>query len=236
MSKKPIGIIAAMPQEVKTLTACVDNPQTAAVAGMDLVSGTINAVPVVIMRCGIGKVNAAIGTTLMIEHYQPSAIINTGSAGGINNRLDIGDVVIASNVTHHDVDISIFGYAAGQMAQMPENYPCDAGLVDLTQQAASAFTNAVVHHGQIVSGDQFIADSTRFAAIKTTFPEALAVEMEAAAIAQTCYRFAVPFVVIRAISDLADEQASVSFAEFIEQAAQYSADMVIRLINLIREQ
>ncbi len=215
----PIGIIGAMPQEVKTLTACVDNPQTTTVAGMDLVSGTMNTIPVVIMLCGIGKVNATIGTTLMIEHYQPSAIVNTGSAGGIGDRLGIGDVVIGSNVTHHDVDITAFGYSAGQMAQMPENYPCDAGLIGLAQQAAGAFTDAVVHHGQIVSGDQFVADSTRFAAIKATFPGALAVEMEAAAIAQTCYRFGVPFVVIRAISDLANEQA-----------------MVMRLINLIQEE
>lgn len=231
MNNTPIGIIGAMPQEVKTLSEYLDNSQPTEVAGITLLSGTISDVPVVVMQSGIGKVNATLATTLMIERYQPSAIINTGSAGGIGEGLAVGDVVIGDNVTHHDVDVTAFGYVAGQMADMPENYPCDEYLIRLARQAATAFPNANIHHGQIVSGDQFIADSSRFVAIKSTFPTALAVEMEAAAIAQTCYRFGVPFVVVRAISDLANEQASVSFDQFIEQAGKHSAHMVISLLH-----
>lgn len=230
MNNKPIGIIGAMPQEVKNLTARLDNPQTTEIANIMLTYGELNHTPVVIVQCGIGKVNATIATTLMIERYQPQAIINTGSAGGIGDGLAVGDVVIGDNVTHHDVDVTAFGYVAGQMAGMPENYPCDAHLVKLAKQAATTFPNANIHHGQIVSGDQFIADSSRFTAIKKAFPTAYAVEMEAAAIAQTCYRFDMPFVVVRAISDLANEQASVSFDEFIEQAGKHSADMVMQII------
>lgn len=232
---KPIGIIGAMLQEVKTLTARLDNPQATEIAGITLTRGELNHTPVVIVQCGIGKVNATIATTLLIERYQPTAIINTGSAGGIGEQLKVGDVVIGNNVTHHDIDVTAFGYVAGQMAGMPKNYPCDTQLVGLAKQAATTFPNANIHHGQIVSGDQFIADSSRFAAIKNDFPTALAVEMEAAAIAQTCYRFDVPFVVIRAISDLANEQASVSFDDFIEQAGKHSADMVVKLLQSVSE-
>lgn len=231
MNEQPIGIIGAMPQEVKTLCECLENPQTTEIAGMTLVSGKLNDIAVVVMQSGIGKVNATIATTLLIQRFTPKAIINTGSAGGIGEQLSIGDVVIGDSVTHHDVDVTAFGYTVGQMAGMPENYPCDTRLVDLAKQAATTFPNAKIHSGQIVSGDQFIADSSRFSAIKKDFPTALAVEMEAAAIAQTCYRFDVPFVVVRAISDLANEQASVSFDEFIEQAGRHSADMVRAIIK-----
>ncbi len=235
MNKKPIGIIGAMPQEIKVLTEKLVNQEVTEIAGMTLCSGLLNDVPVVVMQSGIGKVNATIATTLLIERFSPKAIINTGSAGGIDENLAVGDVVIGDNVTHHDVDITAFGYVLGQMAQMPENYPCDNTLVMLAKEASQLFPNAHIHDGQIVSGDQFIADNALFSHIKTTFPKALAVEMEAAAIAQTCYRFEVPFVVIRAISDLANEQASVSFDQFIEQAGKHSAKMVQNLITLMSE-
>lgn len=235
MNDKPIGIIGAMPQEVKTLTKRLETAKTTEIAGMTLVSGTLNGTAVVVMQSGIGKVNAAVATTLMISRYQPTAIINTGSAGGISDGLAVGDVVIGQDVTHHDVDVAAFGYAVGQMPGMPESYPGDSRLLALATQAATSFPAAAIHCGQIVSGDQFIASSSRFAAIKTAFPQALAVEMEAAAIAQTCYRFAIPFVVVRAISDLADEQASLSFDEFIEQASKHSADMVVRLVGKLAE-
>lgn len=231
----PIGIIGAMPQEVQTLTEQLSDVKTIRIAGMTLTEGVLNGVTVVVMQCGIGKVNATVGATLMLTRYQPKSIINTGSAGGISTSLSVGDVVIGDTVTHHDVDVTAFGYIAGQMAQMPENYPCDSRLVASARQAAAAFPKAAIHHGQIVSGDQFIADNTRFSAIQSTFPSALAVEMEAAAIAQTCYRFGVPFVVIRTISDLADESASVSFDSFIEQAGKHSAEMVIALVKQLSE-
>lgn len=235
MDNNPIGIIGAMPQEVKTLTERLANPQTTEIAGMTLISGSLEQVPVVVMQSGIGKVNATVATTLMIERYQPRAIINTGSAGGLGKGLAVGDVVIGNKVAHHDVDVTAFGYATGQMAGMPENYPCDSRLVDFAKHAATTFPDATIHCGQIVSGDQFIADASRFATIKSAFPTALAVEMEAAAIAQTCYRFKTPFVVVRAISDLANEQASVSFDEFIEQAGKHSAEMVINVLKAMRE-
>ncbi len=226
----PIGIIGAMPQEVELLIANLENKQVTKIANFNLYHGLINNVPVVVMQSGIGKVNATIATTLLIEKFNPKTIINTGSAGGLGDNLAVGDVVIGTNVAHHDVDVTAFGYKIGQMAQMPVDYPCDKKLIEVAEQASQAFNNANIHQGLIVSGDQFIASAEQFAQIKQNFPSVLAVEMEACAIAQTCYQFNVPFVVIRAISDLANEQASISFDEFIELAGKQSAEMVINLL------
>ncbi|PID64723.1 MAG: 5'-methylthioadenosine/S-adenosylhomocysteine nucleosidase [Gammaproteobacteria bacterium] len=229
----PIGIIGAMPQEVKTLTEYLTDKKTTAIAGMMLYSGSINGVSVVVMQSGIGKVNATIATTLLIERFSPKAIINTGSAGGIGQGLSVGDVVIGNSVAHHDVDVTAFGYQMGQMAQMPADYVSDKHLLSVAEQASHHFTDATVHKGLIVSGDQFIADSERFSIIKKHFPNALSVEMEASAIAQTCYRFEIPFVVIRAISDLANAKASISFDEFIEHAGKQSAEMIMAMLPKI---
>ncbi len=227
----PIGIIGAMPQEVELLIASLDNKQVTKIANFNLYHGLINNVPVVVMQSGIGKVNATIATTLLIEKFNPQAIINTGSAGGLGDNLAVGDVVIGTNVAHHDVDVTAFGYQIGQMAQMPIDYPCDKKLIEVAEQASKQInSDKTIHQGLIVSGDQFIASSEQFAQIKQNFPSVLAVEMEACAIAQTCYQFNVPFVVIRAISDLANEQASFSFDEFIELAGKQSAEMVIKLL------
>ncbi|PID63007.1 MAG: 5'-methylthioadenosine/S-adenosylhomocysteine nucleosidase [Gammaproteobacteria bacterium] len=230
----PIAVIGAMPQEVNALTLQLTNRETLTTAGVVMHHGQLNGQPVVVTQSGIGKVNASIATTLVIEHFAPRAVINTGSAGGIGKGLMVGDIVIGDSVAHHDVDVTAFGYQMGQMADMPAGYPSDSQLINIAKSSAKAFPNAYIHRGQIVSGDQFIATSERFAAIKKHFPKALAVEMEAAAIAQTCYRFATPFVVVRAISDLANEQAEQSFDEFIEQAGRHSAAMVSAMIADLR--
>ncbi|PIE42274.1 MAG: 5'-methylthioadenosine/S-adenosylhomocysteine nucleosidase [Gammaproteobacteria bacterium] len=227
----PIAIIGAMPQEITTLSEHMTQTETLTTAGMTLYNGFINNVSVVVMQCGIGKVNATIGTTLLIERFAPRAVVNTGSAGGIGTNLHVGDIVIGQSLAHHDVDITTFGYAMGQMAQMPIEYPCDQSLIKAARQATETFSDIVIHYGQIVSGDQFIADNEHFTAIRKNFPNALAVEMEAAAIAQTCYRFDIPFVVIRAISDLANETAAISFDQFIIEAGKRSAEMVISFLK-----
>ncbi|PIE46829.1 MAG: 5'-methylthioadenosine/S-adenosylhomocysteine nucleosidase [Gammaproteobacteria bacterium] len=228
---QPVAIIGAMPQEVAILTDKLTNAKTTEVAEVKIHSGKINSVPVVVLQSGIGKVNATIATALVIERFAPKAVINTGSAGGVGKDLAVGDIVVGTAVAHHDVDVTAFGYKHGQMAGMPAQYESDVALVSIMQRASKAFANANIHQGQIISGDQFIASSEKFDTIKQHFPQAQAVEMEAAAIAQTCYRFGVPFVVVRAISDLANEQASVSFDAFIEQAGKHSAQMVISAIS-----
>lgn len=229
-----IAVIGAMAQEVEILIESMINLQTIEIAGVQIYSGIIADQEVLVLQSGIGKVNATIATTLVIERFTPNTIINTGSAGGISNLLTVGDVVIGTSVTHHDVDVTAFGYKIGQMAQMPEKYESNKDLIKLITVASKSFGEAQVHLGQIVSGDQFVSNANQFETIKNHFPNALAVEMEAAAIAQTCYQFKVPFVVVRAISDLADEQASISFDEFIKQAGKKSAEMVIQTIRLLK--
>lgn len=230
----PIAIIGAMPQEVSTLSARLEAMTTNEAAGVVIYSGLLDGVPVVVTQSGIGKVNATIATALVIERFSPRMVINTGSAGGIGDGLAVGDVIIGHRVAHHDVDVTAFGYQMGQMAQMPVDYPSDDRLIAVAQDCAKVFPNATVHSGQIVSGDQFVADTQRFNTIRTWFPQAVAVEMEAAAIAQTCYQFDLPFVVIRAVSDLANEDASISFDEFVEQAGKHSAEMVIAMVSSMR--
>ncbi len=218
-----IAIIGAMLEEIKILTEQMQSVTITEIAGVKMYAGTLNNTPVVVVQSGIGKVNATIATTLVIEHFAPQYVINTGSAGGIGGdihpQLAVGDIVIGTAIAHHDVDVTAFGYHIGQMAQMPIDYPCDEYLIAVAQKNSETSTHISsqttsrtnVYQGQIVSGDQFIASAEHFLTIKKNFPCAVAVEMEACAIAQTCYRFNVPFIIIRAISDLANEKATISF-------------------------
>lgn len=231
---RPIGIVGAMKPEVDLLINDLEAPNEAIIAGIRFVSGTLCGKPVVIMQCGIGKVNAAIGTTLLIAHYAVSAVINTGVAGGLGKTLSIGDIVIGETIVHHDVDVTAFGHDIGQIPDLPAAYPCNPFFIKAMEKASKTLTAVKTHKGQIVSGDVFVNQSSVFEQIKSHFPEALAVEMEAAAIAQTCYRFETPVVIIRAISDLADQQASTSFETFLHVAAKRSANLISTLLDTIK--
>lgn len=227
----PIAIIAAMPQELAVLRATLEEAREERLFGISCQRGRIGTVEVVLALSGIGKVNAAFSTTLVIDRFAPRAVINTGSAGGLGTGIALGDVVIGDSVRHHDVDLSAFGHPLGQIPDLPPAYPADPTLVAQAALAARGFAGATVHQGLVVSGDRFIHGSADTTRIRKAFPSALACEMEAAALAQICHLCAVPFVVIRAISDHADEQADTNFEAFIEYAAQQSAAMVCRLLE-----
>lgn len=231
MENNATAIIGAMAQEVALLQKAMTNCEETKLAGTTIYQGSLEGKPVVLMQCGIGKVNAAIGTAILLNHFHATSVINTGSAGALSDELQVGDVVIADKLLHHDVDVTAFGYTIGQMAQMPEYYMADTQLVNSALNAAHTFPHANVHSGLITSGDQFIHSESVRKHIKQLFPSALAVEMEAAAIAQVCYRFDVPFVIIRAISDNANGDADVSFDQFLEMAAKHSAAMVRSLLT-----
>ena len=151
----------------------------------------------------------------------------------MGSGLKVGDVVIGTQTAHHDVDVTAFGYAIGHVPRMPARFESDPALCAAAEKAAAAFEHAAVHRGLIVSGDQFVHSSESVAEVRRHFPDAQAVEMEAAAIAQSCHRFGVPFVVIRAISDLADEEADTSFETFLKTASVHSAQMVLQLIEAL---
>ncbi|MCA5921743.1 5'-methylthioadenosine/S-adenosylhomocysteine nucleosidase [Pectobacterium brasiliense] len=220
-----VGIIGAMEQEVTLLRDRIESRQTFQRAGCEIYTGQINGVDVALLKSGIGKVSAALGTTLLLEHSKPDVVINTGSAGGLAPTLNVGDIVVSDEVRYHDADVTAFGYEPGQMAGCPAAFLADEKLITLAQAViAELQLNAV--RGLVVSGDAFINGAEPLARIRTTFPKAIAVEMEATAIAHVCHQFAVPFVVVRAISDVADKASHLSFDEFLSVAAQQSTRMV----------
>lgn len=226
-----IGIIGAMQAEIEYLkNQLIDLKMHQFGQAFTIYTGTIGRKEIILSLSGIGKVNAAIASTLVIEHFRPDCVINTGSAGGVGVGLKIGDVVIGEEVAHHDVDVTAFGYQYGQVPQQPERYHSEPKLIQAALSAATAFSNANIHHGLIVSGDAFVHSQEKIASIRTHFADVQAIEMEAAAIAQVCHQFNLPFVIVRAISDSAEESASISFDEFLVQAAKHSAQMVLQLM------
>lgn len=225
-----VALIGAMLPEIALLKDSLTDLRNERIADFDIYCGQYAGKNVVLALSGIGKVNAALTSALVLQQHRPDFVINTGSAGGLGNGLKVGDVVIGTQTAHHDVDVTVFGYAIGHVPRMPARFESDGALCSAAEKAAVAFESARVHRGLIVSGDQFVHDSAAVTEVRRHFGDVMAVEMEAAAIAQSCYRFGVPFVVIRAISDLADEEAETSFETFLETASTHSAQMVLRLI------
>lgn len=226
---KIIGVIAAMPEEIALLKQQLSQLKKHNIAGIDFYQGQLAKQSVMLALSGIGKVNAAITTTLLANHFMCNLIINTGSAAGVDSDLTIGDVVIANEVAHHDVDLTFFDYQRGQLPQLPAIFHADNKLVKLLTENVdqTGFTHTM-KSGLIVSGDQFVTDAT---SITQHFKQAFAIEMEAAAVAQTCHRFDIPFVIIRSISDNGDQQATISFQEFLPIAADNAAKLVICLLQ-----
>ncbi len=232
-----IGIIGAMAQEVSILAGQLENAERYEHAGFVFHTGTRHGLEIVILQSGIGKVNAAVGTAILLERHQPDAIINTGSAGGFATDLAIGDVVISDELRHHDVDAVVFGYELGQVPGMPAAYPADKRLREIARGAIAALGEVNVREGMIATGDAFMADPDRVAATRAQFPSMLAVEMEGAAIAQTCYLYDCPFVVIRALSDIPGSGDNhLSFEQFLDIAADHSSRMVDQMLLTLGQQ
>ncbi|CAM4248624.1 5'-methylthioadenosine/S-adenosylhomocysteine nucleosidase [Vibrio agarivorans] len=229
-----IGIIGAMEQEVSILKNALINLEHAEKGGCSFFSGELNGVDVVLLQSGIGKVAAAVGTAILLDEYQPDVVINTGSAGGFDSTLNLGDVVISTEVRHHDADVTAFGYEIGQMAGQPAAFKSDEKLMKIAEQALQQMEDKHAVRGLICTGDAFVCTPERQAFIRTHFPSVIAVEMEAAAIAQACHQFNTPFVVVRAISDVADKESPMSFEEFLPLAAQSSSEMVIKMVELLK--
>lgn len=230
-----IGVIGAMEEEVQYLREQLEQREDLNLAGYEFHSGVLKGQQVVLLKSGIGKVNAAIGTTIMLERFAPDCIINTGSAGGFASDLEIGDVVISSEVRQHDFDLTVFGYEHGQVPQMPPAFTPDPLLVEIAETSIHTVHDVKTVMGLIATGDAFMNCPDKVAETRAKFPSMLAVEMEAGAIAQTCFRFDVPFIIFRALSDIAGKESSISFKEFLEQAGVHSANMVIEMIRELGE-
>lgn len=231
---KKIGIIGAMELEVEQLKSQMTVSQIVRKANMDFYEGSLNDVPAVIVRCGIGKVNAALCVQILIDLFQVSHVINTGVAGSLNAGLDIGDILISRDALHHDMDVRIFGYALGEVPQMGiREFPADEILINLAK-ASCERENPDVHAviGRVVSGDQFISSKEVKEHLITEFQGDCA-EMEGASIAHGAYLNQIPFVIIRAISDKADDSAEMDYPTFEREAAKHSAKLVADMIRHI---
>jgi len=228
-----IALIGAMDQEIELLKNTLENLETRSVAGFSFYTGELDGVEVVLLKSGIGKVNAAIGTTLLLKQFEPDCVINTGSAGGFDSALEVGDVVISDEVRHHDVDVTAFGYEPGQVPGLPAAFTADPLLARMAEECIAQMPHVNTVRGLIATGDSFMSCPERVARTRVLFPSMKAVEMEAAAIAQTCHQLGVPFIVIRALSDIAGKESNFSFEQFLEKAAQHSAEMVIAIVKRI---
>ncbi|WP_373841664.1 5'-methylthioadenosine/adenosylhomocysteine nucleosidase [Limosilactobacillus sp.] len=222
------GIICAMPEEIKELTARLSDKQVETIGGKDYLSGKISDQDVVLVESGIGKVEAGITTEHLITDFQVDVVINSGSAGGIGKGLHVGDVVISSETAYHDVDARAFDYVYGQLPGKKPRFKASAKWGQALEKAGKQ-TGLNIKRGLIVSGDQFVASRDAIAKILRYFPDALSSEMEGAAVGQVATDHDVPYVVVRAMSDTGDEDAGVSFDEFIVEAGKRSAKMLLQL-------
>jgi len=226
-----IAVIGAMEQEVEALRLAIENPQTTVIANSEYTEGTFAGHDVVLLKSGIGKVNAAMSTTILLHHFKPDAVINTGSAGGFDANLEVGAIVISDEVRHHDVDVTAFGYEMGQVPGLPAAFLSDEKLRKLAEEAVEELGQHASASGLIATGDSFMSDAERVESVRVQFPHMKAAEMEAAAVAQVCHQFDVPFVVIRALSDIAGKESSISFEEFLPTAAKHSTEIVLQVIS-----
>lgn len=231
---KKIGIIGAMDLEVEELKSKMSVANIVKKAKMDFYEGTLNGADVVIVRCGIGKINAALCVQILADVFSVSHIINTGIAGSLNAKLDIGDILISKDALHHDMDVTIFGYALGEVPQMGfREFKADENLIALAK-ASCEKVNPDLHTlvGRVVSGDQFISSKDVKEKLISTFQGDCA-EMEGASIAHGAYLNDIPFVIIRAISDKADDSAEMDYPTFEKEAARHSARLVEDLVAAI---
>lgn len=228
-----IAIIGAMEEEVSLLRDKISNLVTEIHGGFEYYLGQIKNHDIVLLKSGIGKVNAAIGTALLLKLYQPDYVINTGSAGGFHPDLNVGDIVISEAVCHHDVDVTPFNYELGQVPGMPAKFMPDKKLVEVAKQSIEALDEVKHMHGLIATGDRFMYLSDDVQKTRENFSDMIACEMEAAAIAQTCHAFETPFVITRSLSDIAGKENAITFEKYLNQAATHSAKLILEMLKRI---
>ena len=227
-----IGIIGAMDVEVAKLKEMLGATVSFEKAGMTFIEGNCCGKKVVVVRSGIGKVNAAICAQILVDKFNVNYIINTGIAGSLKAEINIGDIVLSKDTLHHDMDATGFGYGLGVIPQMKESiFKGDEKLIELAKKCQeSKIPQIKTHIGRVVSGDQFISDKAKKEWIVENF-EGYCTEMEGAAIAQTAYLNNVPFLIIRAISDKADDSATLDYPTFEALAVENSVKLLLAMIE-----
>ena len=232
---KKLGIIGAMDIEVAALKEKMSNKTVRTIAGSDYCEGKLEGLDVVIVQCGVGKVNAALTAQILCSCFDVTHIVNTGIAGSLNAQLDIGDFVISKDAVYHDMDATNFGYPMCQVPGMPVlSFEADAELLKEAYEAADNAHPGHVRIGRIATGDQFVAEKALKEKIIAN-TGAYCTEMEGAAIAHTAWKNSVPFVIIRAISDKADDSAQMDYPTFEAAAADRCAKVTQSLAKRLAE-
>lgn len=229
---KKIGIIGAMEEEVAALKEMMEIQEVRTIGGMEFCSGICGNQSVIVVRSGIGKVNAAICTQILCDVFRAEAIINTGVAGSLKNAINIGDIVLSVDALQHDMDATGFGYEPGVIPRMETSvFKADEALVNLAEKVCREVNPDIqVFRGRVVSGDQFISDHDVKERLIQMFG-GYCTEMEGAAIAQAAWLNHVPFVIIRAISDKADGSAEMDYSEFEMKAIEHTVHLVTGMLR-----
>lgn len=222
-----LGIIGAMEEEVSKLLAVMEQVTKSTKAGMEFHKGKLEGTDAVVVRSGIGKVNAAVCTQILVDDFGVDQVINTGIAGSLDARINIGDIVLSTDVAHHDVDVTGFGYPLGQVPRMSVlAFPADAAMRAMAKKCCEEVNPDIeVFEGRVVSGDQFISSKEKKNWIKEHF-DASCTEMEGAPIAQAAWLNGIPFLIIRAISDKADDSATMDYDEFEARAIEHTVRLM----------
>ena len=227
-----LGIIGAMEEEVAQLKEKMTNLTITAKAGMDFFDGLLLGKEVTVVRSGIGKVNAGCCTQILADLFHVDCVINTGIAGSLDAAIDIGDIVLCTDAVQHDMDATQFGYPLGQIPRMETlAFPADEAMIRVAKESCEKVNPEIsVFTGRVVTGDQFVASREVKDRIKTNF-DGLCTEMEGAAIAQAAWLNKVPFVIIRAISDKADDSAQMDYPTFERQAIIHSVRLTEEMVR-----
>ena len=233
---KKLGIIGAMAVEVESLKAEMKNLTVVHKAGMEFYDGVLEGLPAVVVQCGVGKVNAAMCAQVLCDCFSVTHLVNTGIAGSLCAELDIGDLLISSDAMYHDFDVRHFGYEMGQVPGLTvTSFPADTQMIALAQAAAEAVHPGHCRMGRVASGDIFVAEKeTKAKIIENT--QALCTEMEGAAIAHVAYRNQLPFVILRAISDKADDSVDMDYPTFEAIAARRCAQVARTVAKTLAEE
>ena len=230
-----LGIIGAMTIEIETLKEQMKDIRISRRTGMEFLEGTLSGLDVVVVQCGVGKVNAAMCAQTLCACYGVTHLVNTGIAGSLSAQLDIGDLVVSQDAMYHDFDCVHFGYEMGKVPGMDVvSFPADETLIRYASAAAESVNPGHVKIGRVASGDQFVAEKPLKEQIISR-TQALCTEMEGAAIAQTAYRNQLPFVILRAISDKADDSAEMDYPTFETQAAHRCAEITREFAKKLKE-
>lgn len=225
-----LGIIGAMDEEVLEIKNTLKDVTVETAAGMEFYRGKINEKEVVVVRSGIGKVNAAVCSQILVDKFGVEAIVNTGIAGSLKAEIDIGDIVLSSDSVQHDMDATGFGYPIGQIPRMETfAFPADQKLLKLAEKCCNQVNPDIkTFVGRVVSGDQFISDKEKKQQLIDNF-DGFCTEMEGAAIAQVCYLNHIGCLIIRAISDKADDSATVDYPAFEAKAIEHSVKLLLAM-------